>query len=71
VLLYALGERARVMAQMGHTSPHLALAIYAREMDRRGGEPERLQALTSGDFRALAGTDTHVTATDPAEQLAA
>jgi hypothetical protein len=31
------------MAQMGHTSPNLALAIYAREMDRRDGEPERLR----------------------------
>jgi hypothetical protein len=36
------------MAQMGHTSPNLALAIYAREMDRRDGEPERLRALVEG-----------------------
>ena len=37
-----------MMAQMGHTSPNLALAIYAREMDRRDGEPERLRALVEG-----------------------
>jgi integrase len=48
-LLYALGETPpRVMAEMGHTSPNLALAIYARCMDRRDGEPERLRALAEG-----------------------
>jgi integrase len=37
-LLYALGESpAYVMAHMGHTSPNLALAIYARAMDRCDG----------------------------------
>lgn len=52
-LLYALGETPpRVMAQMGHTSPQLALAIYAREMDRRDGESERLRALVSGELSA-------------------
>ena len=43
------------MAQMGHTSPSLALAIYAREIDRRDGEPERLRALVEG--RTLATVD--------------
>ncbi len=33
------------MAQMGHTTPNLTLAVYARQMDRRDGEPERLKAL--------------------------
>jgi len=33
------------MAQMGHTTPNLTLAIYARQMDRRDSEPERLNAL--------------------------
>lgn len=48
-LLYALGETPPyVMAQMGHTSPNLALAIYAKCMDRRDGEPERLRALWGG-----------------------
>jgi integrase len=48
-LLYAIGEAPPyVMQQMGHTSPNLALAIYAKCMDRRDGEPERLKALVKG-----------------------
>ncbi len=61
-VLYALGEAPPyVMAQMGHTSPNLALAIYARVMDRRDGEPERLRTLVEGSDWALAGTS----ATEP------
>jgi integrase len=45
-LLFAIGETPPyVMAQMGHSTPNLTLAIYARQMDRRDGEPERLKAL--------------------------
>lgn len=56
-LLYALGEAPPyVMRQMGHTSPNLALAVYARDMDRRDGEPERLRALIEGREWALTGT---------------
>jgi len=45
-LLFALGEAPPyVMAQMGHTTANLTLATYARQMDRRDGEPERLAAL--------------------------
>jgi integrase len=48
-LLFAIGEvPPYVMAQMGHTTPTLTLAIYARQMDRRDGEPERLKALVGG-----------------------
>ncbi len=48
-LLFAIGESPPyVMAQMGHTTPNLTLAIYARQMDRRDGEPERLMALVDG-----------------------
>jgi hypothetical protein len=36
------------MAQMGHATPDLTLAIYARCMDRRDGEPHRLKALVEG-----------------------
>jgi integrase len=55
-VLYALGESPPyVMGQMGHTSPNLALAIYARQMDPRDGEPERLSALVGGVYRATAG----------------
>jgi integrase len=58
-VLYALGEAPTyVMAQMGHTSPNLALAIYARVMDRRDGEPERLRALVNGSDWAPTGTST-------------
>ena len=57
-LLYAMGESPPyVMAQMGHSTPHLALAVYARVMDRRDGEPERLKALVNGEpMPALEGT---------------
>lgn len=48
-LLFAIGETPPyVMAQMGHTTANLTLAIYARQMDRRDGEPERLRALVEG-----------------------
>jgi integrase len=48
-LLFAIGESPPyVMAQMGHTTPNLTLAIYARQMSRRDGEPERLKALVDG-----------------------
>jgi integrase len=51
-LLFALGEAPPyVMAQMGHTSANLTLSIYARQMDRRDGESERLRALVEGDGR--------------------
>jgi integrase len=55
-LLYALGESpSYVMAQMGHTSPNLALAIYAKVMDRRDGEPERLATVVGRPYRATTG----------------
>jgi hypothetical protein len=39
-VLYALGETPPyVMAQMGHTTPDLALAIYACEMDAETASP--------------------------------
>jgi integrase len=48
-LLFAVGEPPPyVMAQMGHTTANFTLAIYARQMDRRDGEPERLKALVNG-----------------------
>jgi integrase len=49
-VLFAIGEPPPyVMAQMGHTTANLTLAIYARQMDRRDGEPDRLRALVDGD----------------------
>jgi integrase len=57
-LLFAIGEAPPyVMAQMGHTTPNLTLAIYARCMDRRDGEPERLKALVEG--REWTATEGH------------
>jgi hypothetical protein len=36
------------MAEMGHTQPALALAIYAQAMRRDHGERDRLRALVAG-----------------------
>ena len=48
-ILFALGEQPPyVMQQMGHTTPNLTLALYARHMQRRDGEPERLRSLIEG-----------------------
>lgn len=48
-LLFALGEPPPyVMSQMGHTTPSLTLAIYAKEMHRRDGEHAKLKALVEG-----------------------
>jgi hypothetical protein len=58
-VLYALGEAPPyVMAQMGHTSPNLALAIYAKAIDRRDGEPERLAALIGRPLRVTTGNES-------------
>jgi hypothetical protein len=42
---------------MGHTTPNLTLSIYARQMDRRDGEPERLTSLVQGDELVPTGTE--------------
>ena len=55
-VLYALGETPPVvMAEMGHTTPHLALAIYAQVMGRDAGQVEELRALVNGSDWAPAG----------------
>jgi hypothetical protein len=47
--LFAIGEAPPyVMAQLGHVDPKVTLGIYAKVMDRRDGEPERLKALIRG-----------------------
>ena len=49
-ILFAVGEAPPyVMGQIGHTTAELTLRLYAREMDRRDGEPERLRALVNGE----------------------
>jgi integrase len=55
-ILYALGEQPPVvMAEMGHTSPSLALAVYAQAMRREPQEVKRLQALVDGGQMADSG----------------
>ena len=41
-------EPVYVKGQIGHTDATLTLNYYAREMDRRDDEPERLNALVEG-----------------------
>jgi integrase len=64
-ILFAIGETPPyVMAQMGHRTANVTLAIYARQMDRRDGEPDRLRALVDGrEFRRGNGGETAATAT--------
>jgi integrase len=60
-LLFAIGETPPyVMAQMGHTTAELTLAVYARQMARRDGEPERLKALVEGANWQRIGSSTNV-----------
>ena len=48
-ILFAIGEPAPyVMSQLGHVDPKMTLGVYARVMNRRDGEPERLRALVEG-----------------------
>lgn len=71
-LLFAVGEQPPyVMGQMGHTSPNLTLAVYAREMDRRDGEPERLKALVEGRDWAANGQQEAEIEVEAIEGLAA
>jgi integrase len=57
-ILFAVGESPPyVMGQMGHTTPNLTLSIYARQMDRRDGAPERLTSLVQGHELVPAGTE--------------
>jgi hypothetical protein len=48
------------MAQMGHTTAELTLSVYARQMARRDGEPERLKALVEGANWQRIGSSTNV-----------
>ena len=48
-VLYAIGEDPpTVMQEMGHSTPELALSIYAHAMQRDDGEKQRLRALVEG-----------------------
>jgi integrase len=51
---YALGASpAEVMAELGHTDPSLALAVYAQAMRMSDEEKTRLRALVNGTLDAL------------------
>jgi integrase len=56
-LLFAIGEPPPfVMHEMGHTTANLTLAVYAKQMNRRDGEPARLKALIQGAEMAAIGS---------------
>lgn len=62
-ILYAIGEDPpTVMAEMGHSSPALALAIYAQAMRRDRDEKTRLRALVEGAQLAVIGIPAGETA---------
>jgi hypothetical protein len=66
-LLFAVGENPPyVIAQCGHADPQITLGIYAKAMDRRDGEPERLRALVEG--RELVATGSTITVPEPVEE---
>jgi integrase len=55
-VLYALGESPPVvMAELGHTSPALALRVYAQTMRRDEDEKAALRALVDGAQLAVIG----------------
>lgn len=56
-VLYALGEAPPVvMAEMGHTSPALALRVYAQALRLSDDERDQLAALVAGAEKAHKGT---------------
>jgi integrase len=71
-LLYALGEPPPVvMAEMGHTDPGLALAVYAQAMRRGADETAQLRALVEGDVLANSGQRDEIDAAAGSEQTSA
>jgi integrase len=70
-LLYALGESPPVvMAEIGHTSPALALKVYAQAM-RRGEEELTQLAVLVGGEKARKGTKADVVQIERAKGRAA
>jgi|SRR5215217_3361118 integrase len=71
-ILVAKGEDpAYVMVQLGHATPHLTLSMYAKAMQRRDGERERLRALVDGQQWAPTGTSPISGDTDSSDRAAA
>jgi len=66
-VLYAIGTAPPVvMAEMGHTSPALALSIYAQAMSRDGGQADALRELVEGAVWAPVG---HPDTESPLDEL--
>jgi integrase len=71
-LLVALGrDPAVVMRQMGHTTPHMTLGMYAAAMDWADGERERLRALVEGAEWQETGNTAPVPVREAGERVAA
>ncbi|MFZ2049534.1 MAG: tyrosine-type recombinase/integrase [Solirubrobacteraceae bacterium] len=71
-VLYALGETPPVvMAEMGHATPELALAIYAHAMRREPEETEALRALVEGRQLAVIGSRADLAVGAASERRAA
>jgi integrase len=70
-VLYALGSTPPVvMAEMGHTGPQMALAIYAHAMAREEGQLEALRALVNGaDWAANGQQDLESLGSNPPGEL--
>jgi hypothetical protein len=47
----AQARASYVMGQLGHEKAEFTLSVYARQMQRRDGETERLRALVEGTLR--------------------
>jgi integrase len=71
-VLYALGESPPVvMAEMGHTSPALALSLYAQAARLSDAERAQLGALVEGSQLAVIGSQEEMGALGSVEQRAA
>jgi integrase len=71
-VLYALGEAPPVViAEMGHTSPALALEVYAQTMRLSDDERDQLADLVVGSEKARKGTKGEVVPIDRARRRAA
>ena len=64
-MLYAVGESpATVMKEMGHSSPSMALSVYAQAMELDDKEKARLEALVEGAQLAVIGSRGETSASD-------
>jgi integrase len=61
---------AYAMAQMGHTSPALALSVYAKVMQRKRDTGVRMDALLRGADWAQMGTNDELSPNDAAPEAA-